>query len=117
METVDNRTFKEKVHDGWTKLKWKVEDGVKWIKDNPAPAATIATATAVTVKTTYKIVKTVIAASEDKERRKEVYCNDIQSTVKLKHELNYNEQRELRDRMNIGQSKFEALDEMHLLKQ
>lgn len=116
MKTVDVRTFKQKVIDSKNKLKWKVEDTIKWVKQNPSSAAAIATGTAITVKTTLKIVKTVLNAIDAKERRKEVYCNDIQSTVKLRHELNYNEQRELRDRMNAGQSKFEALDYMNLLK-
>lgn len=116
METVDNRTFKEKAIDAKNKVKWKIKDGMQWIKENPETTAATATAIAVTARTLYKITRTVTNSVETRARRKEVYCNDIQSTVKLRHELNYNECRELRDRMNAGQSKFEALDCMNLLK-
>lgn len=116
METVDNRSFKEKFRDFKARAKMKVEDTIHWCKENPYATAAIATATAATVKTGFKIAKAVAQRVDDNERRKEVYCNDIQSTVKLKHELNYNEARELRDRMDAGQTKFEALDQMHLLK-
>lgn len=116
MVNVDERTIKQKFTDFKNKLKWKAQDTLNWIKDNPQSAATIATASVVVVKTTYKIVKAIIAVADDRDRRREVYCNDIQSTVRLKRELNYHEQRELRDRMNSGQSKFEALDDMNLLR-
>lgn len=112
METVDNRSFKDKMKDGYTKFKWKVEDAWIFIKNNPKETAVIATATAATVKTIFKIGKSVVAHAEGKT----VYCNDIQSSVRLKHELRYNEARELRDRMDAGQTKFSALDEMGLLK-
>lgn len=116
METIDERTFKEKFKDWKGRVKIKFEDTVKWCKENPIPTAAIATATAATVKTGYKIVKAVINATEEKRSRNSVYCNDIQANVRLKHELNYNEARELRDRMDEGQTKFEALDQMGLLK-
>ena len=34
----------------------------------------------------------------------DVYCNDVQGRVQLKHELNYKENKELRDRMNMIQT-------------
>lgn len=116
METLDTRSFKEKVRDAKNKVKWKAEDTIKWVKEHPTAAATIVSGVAVTAKTTLKIVKTVVNACEAKERKKEVYCNDIQSTIRLKHELSYQEARELRDRMDAGQTKFEALDYMNLIK-
>lgn len=115
METIDNRTFKEKFAEARAKAKIKIEDTICWIKNNPTSTVGILAGTAAILKTTYKIIKTGVDAREAKERKKEVYCNDIQQTVKLRKELNYFEARELRDRMNSGQSKFEALDEMGLL--
>ena len=33
METVDNRTFKQKVHEGWVKVKCGVQDTCKMVSD------------------------------------------------------------------------------------
>lgn len=116
METVDRRSFKQKVKDGCTKVKEDWRAFTTWAKENPNDAAkligSVITGTALAVNTCAKLYQ----AHEKQEQRRTVYCNDVQSYVKLKHELNYDEARELRDRMNCGETKFEALDSMDLLK-
>ena len=68
------------------------------------------------VKTVSGVTTKVVNAINDHNSKLTVYCNDIQGNVRIKHVLNYDEARELRDLMNGGYTKFEALDMMGLLK-
>lgn len=129
METinVDERSMKEK----WNSFKFNAACKIKqtcdtittgtvktvtWIVENPKEAAMIAGAGVAVVKTATGVVTKVNRAVDDHKNKTTVYCNDIQQDVRVKHELNYEEARELRDLMNEGYTKFEALDKMNLLR-
>lgn len=118
MNTLDEKkkSLKEKVMEVKTKVKTKVDGIINFAKNNPMETAALATAGAGALASIYKIGRGVASAIDNVNSQKQVYCNDIQATVKLRHSLTYSEARELRDRMNAGQTKFEALDQMGLLK-
>lgn len=116
METIDNRSFKEKALDKWGRFKQKATEVGTWVKDHPMETVGIVTLALGSVAEGRRIYDRAHEAHEDRINRTSVWCNDVQGRVRLKHELNYKENRELRDRMDAGQTKFEALDEMNLLK-
>ncbi len=127
MQTIDMRSNKEK----WEQLKWRasnnarrayedakknVNEAVQWVAENPAEAVAIGGMVIAGVNTGIRLVTKVGGVITDHNNKLTIYCNDIQSDVRLKHELKYNEARELRDLMNMGYTKFEALDTLGLLK-
>ena len=116
MEVYDNRTFKEKLMDGVESTKLKFKNGVEFCKQNPGFIAEAGVTTVVVVKTATKLIKTIAEVKDEADSRKRVYCNDVQSYVKLKREPTRSDLEELRDRMDCGQTKFEALRDMNLLK-
>lgn len=116
MEVYDNRTFKEKLKDGVESTKLKFKNGVDYCRRNPGFIAEAGVTTVIVLKTATKLIKTVAAARDEADSRKRVYCNDVQSYVKLKREPTRSDLEELRDRMDCGQTKFEALRDMNLLK-
>lgn len=115
-EVVDMRTFKQKVEDGLFDAKQKAIQIGQWVAEHPMETIAIVTCGIATVSEVRKIYDRVDEKLEARKERLSVYCNDVQGRVQLKHELNYKENKELRDRMNNGETKFEALDEMGLLK-
>lgn len=116
METIDTRSFKEKVQSGWVKFTTGVNDIWSWTKEHPVEAAGAVGLALTGVAEGRRIYDRAHEAHEDKVSRTSIWCGDVQGRVRLKHELNARENRELRDRMNSGQTRFEALDEMNLLK-
>ncbi len=113
---IDERSFKEKVEWKIYNAKCKVKRTYHWIKEHPTETMAIATVTIGAVAEIRKTGDRFAKIADDRRSRLTVYCNDIQGRVRLKHELNYSENLELRDRMSNGQTKFEALSEMNLLK-
>lgn len=127
METFDERSTKEKwatfKSNASCKIKHTCENvkentvkTVTWVVRNPTTTVALIGAGVTVVKTATGVVTKVGRVIEDQKNRTTVYCNDIQSDVRLRHELTYDEARKLRDFMNQGYTKFEALDEMNLLK-
>lgn len=115
-DTVDCRTNRQKFND----FKARVKDGAQtawtFIKEHPVEIAVgVATATAA-IRQGRLVYDRVREAAIERENRLTIWCPDVSGKVRLKHELNYKELRELRDRMDLGQTKFEALDEMGLIK-
>ena len=115
-EVVDTRTFKQKVEDGLFDAKQKAIQIGQWIAEHPMETVAIVTCGVATVSEARRLYDRVDEKHQARKERLSVYCNDVQGRVQLKHELNYKENKELRDRMNNGETKFEALDEMGLLK-
>lgn len=112
----DDRSFKERTKEKLAKAKQSVADGLTWMATHPIETVT-AISIGVGVVAEGRRVATGIARVHEKHvNDMTIYCNDVQTKVRLKHKLNYKECLELRDRMNNGQTKFEALDDMQLLK-
>lgn len=116
MYTIDTRSFKEKVDYKLWEAKRKAEAAGRWIIQNPMETVALAGAGVAVVKTGMNVVTKVHVMITDKTARSMVYCNDIQNYVHLKHELTSGEAMLLRQRMNAGQTKLQALMEMGLLK-
>lgn len=121
------RSNKEK----WEQFKWRAGNKIHytcediktnavkagtWVINHPTETVALIGAGALAVRTASGVATKIGKAIDAHDSKLSVYCNDIQGNVKIKHVLNYNEARELRDRMNLGQTKFEALDAMGLLK-
>ena len=109
----DEWSFKEKVEWKIYNAKCRAKNVCHWIKEHPTQTMIIVTTAVGAIS---EVRRTGDRIADDRRSRLTVYCNDIQGRVRLKHELNYSENLELRDRMNNGQTKFEALSEMNLLK-
>lgn len=113
---IDKRSFKEKVEWKLYNLKCKAINAYDWAKEHPTEALGIATVGIGAIAEIRRTGDRMAKIADDRRSRLTVYCNDVQGRVRLKHELNYRENLELRDRMSNGQTKFEALSEMNLLK-
>lgn len=116
METIDYRPFKERVKDGVETFKMKASEVTRWVKDHPMESIAIGSSIVGTIAEGRRIGDRIERKREAKDLRTRVYCPDISGYVRLKHELSYKENLELRDRMRSGQTKFEALSSMGLLK-
>lgn len=117
---IDERSFKEKVKWKIYKVKCRAKLELRivyhWVKEHPTQTMIIVTTAVGAISEVRRTGDRIAKIADDRRSRLTVYCNDIQGRVRLKHELNYSENLELRDRMNNGQTKFEALSEMNLLK-
>lgn len=113
---IDERSFKEKVEWKIYNAKCRAKNVCHWVKEHPTQAMIIVTTAVGAISEVRRTGDRIAKIADDRKSRLTVYCNDIQGRVRLKHELNYSENLELRDRMSNGQTKFEALSEMNLLK-
>lgn len=116
IEENRERTLKEKLQDFKEKESKKVTVFFNWVRQNPMFAVTIFSLILGFMTETRRMGDRISDAATRSKQRRTVYCNDIQSYVTLKHELNYRENKELRDRMSNGETKFQALDSMGLLR-
>lgn len=116
IEEDRKKTLKEKLQDFKEKESKKVTVFFTWVKQNPMMAVTIFSLILGFMTETRRMGDRISDAAARSKQRRTVYCNDIQSYVTLKHELNYRENKELRDRMSSGETKFQALDSMGLLR-
>ncbi len=123
MEVIDMRNNKQK----WEEFKWNVENKArhtrdnavkagKWCIEHPAETVALVGAGVAVVKTASGVCTKIGHVIDGHNNKLNVYCNDIQGNVRIKHVLKYEEARQLRDLMNDGYTKFEALDMMGLLK-
>ena len=108
--------IKQRLNNAWNTTKETAAKTINWAAEHPVQTAAILTTAVSGVKVARGIGHDIHQMRVEKENRLSVYCGDIQSRVRLKRELTYYENRELRDRMTAGQTKFEALDAMGLLK-
>lgn len=116
IEEDRKKTLKEKLQDFKEKESKKITVFFDWVKQNPMLAVTIFSLILGFMTETRRMGDRISDAAVKSKQRRTVYCNDIQSYVTLKHELNYRENKELRDRMSSGETKFQALDSMGLLR-
>lgn len=116
IEEDRERTLKEKLQDFKEKETKKLNVFFTWTKENPMLAVTIFSLILGFMTEMRRIGDRVSDAAARSKQRRTVYCNDIQSYVTLRHELSYRENKELRDRMSQGETKFQALDTMGLLR-
>ena len=110
------KTVKEKFQDFKDKTSHKLEVFFTWVKRNPMLAITFFSLILGFITETRRMADRISDAAARSKQKRTVYCNDIQSYVTLKHELSYRESKELRDRMSSGETKFQALDSMGLLR-
>lgn len=115
-EEKDCRSFKQKATEFGNKAKDVAVGGVVWVATHPIETAIIVGVSATALRQGRLAISKAVELHKDKVDRLTVYCNDVCGRVKLKHELGYRELKELRERMNDGQTKFEALDDMGLIK-
>lgn len=113
---INERSFKEKVEWKIYNAKCRAKNAYHWVKEHPTQTMIIVTTAVGAISEVRRTGDRIAKIADDRRSRLTVYCNDIQGRVRLKHELNYSENLELRDRMSNGQTKFEALSEMNLLK-
>lgn len=115
-ETIDFRTPKQKFFEGVEKVKDGAKKAGIWAIHHPVETTAAVVAVTAAVRQGRLAIEHGRAAKKAAEDRLTVYCGDVAGRAHLKHELNYNELKELRDRMSKGQTRFEALDDMGLLR-
>ena len=121
METVDERTFKEKYESFKWKVRTKVSDGWSktkaWVSDNKE---LLAVSVPVALVATNKIIKNVNRMQERqydyKERYLQVWDPATRQHVKLRRELKPNEQLELSQRNQDGERLTDILFDMGVAK-
>lgn len=110
-EKIEN--MKEKAKEKVEVLKTKVEKGAKFVAENSWMVMPVLSGLGT-------LAITIMGVSKDKKAKYNQAClvKDDISGLKFKttHPLTNHEIMELGERMNNGQSKGEALDEMELLK-
>lgn len=116
-EEKDCRSFKQKLSDTGKKVKESGKKALVWVINNKEvalPAITLGLGTA------YKIVRTVhTEAKEQREERSKLlttYDRSNDTYLRLRRQLTTKEKVELDERMQLGQTKTQALYQMGLLK-
>lgn len=116
-EEKDCRSLKQKLRDAGEKVKESGKKALAWVVSNKevaVPAITLGLGTA------YKIVRTVHAeAREQREERAKLlttYDRSNDTYLRLRRQLTTKEKVELDERMQLGQTKTQALYQMGLLK-
>ena len=120
METFDNRTLKQKVHYGWTKTKYKVEDTWKGVKktvsDHPMESFTIA---CLALPGVLKIANSAIRAhSQSMETRYnecDIYDPRTGTHYYTRKPLTNSQKLNLESQYKEGRNKGEILREMKML--
>lgn len=112
----EKKSLKERFIEKKNQAKEKLSRAIEWAKENPEDASTIGLAVLGVAGFTIKTGKRISKAKKEEKRRRTVYCGDIDSKVELKHELDYYEKDELRERMDSGQTRYQALRAMDLVK-
>lgn len=116
VQEIDSRNFKEKAQMKWNELVCKAQKTKEWMVQHPTETVAIITLGVGVIAEGRRTFDRVKGIYDARMSRLTCYCNDVQGYVRLKHELNYKENRMLRDLMNQGYTKFEALDRMNLLR-
>lgn len=120
METVDNRTFKEKVHAAKVKVQTGFQNGVKKVKDTVQdhPMETF-TVICLAVPGVLKIVNSAIRAhSQNQETRYnecDIYDPRTGTHYYTKRPLTNNQKLNLENEYKAGRNKGEILRDMKML--
>mgnify|MGYP007069887838 CR=1 FL=1 len=116
MDTVDNRTFKEKVHDFTARLKLKWEDFKKFCSENKeAVLAVLLVLIPAISKMASSGAKAYAEHKEDRRRQTDYYDPRTGEHWYTKKPLTANQKLNLEQRYNSGESKGAILKDMGLL--
>ena len=117
METVDNRTFKEKVVDFKEKAKLKAQDAGRWCARNKELLIIAVPTGLAACSRLYKTYDRLNERKYDyKERYLQVWDPATRQHVKLKRELKPHEQFELSQRNQEGERLTDILWDMGVVK-
>ncbi len=116
-ETLDKRSFKQKMDDAWWTIKRKTKEGVDWCVAHPEISIPVITiAIPATVKITKSICGTISKGMEEHHRLCMAWDPRRGEYLQLRRPLKTSEQIKLDQLMTEGMSKTAALDLMGLLK-
>ena len=116
METVDERTFKEKMNAFVEKGKDKVRDGCRFIKDNPASVPIICAGIAGGSKIISKSISAYSTKKQMDLQMRRIYDRSLGRYIELKRPLSTREAIELEARRMNGENITMILDSMGLVK-
>ena len=120
METVDNRTFKQKVHEGWVKVKCGAQDAYKVVYDtfreHPIESLTI---TSIALSGAFKCANSAMRMHmQNKETRYnecDIYDPRTGTHYYTKRPLTNNQKLNLESEYRSGKDKGKILREMHMI--
>lgn len=116
-EEKDCRTLKQKFSDAGRKVKESGKKALAWVASNKEIALPVIT---LGLGTVYKIVRTIhVEAREQREEKSKMlttYDRSNDTYLDLRRQLTTKEKVELDERMQLGQTKTQALYQMGLLK-
>lgn len=116
METVDDRTFKQKVHDFKVRLVEKWDQFITWCKENPETAlGALIFALPIIGKVLTSIFRFLRTVFEDYADKTDFYDPRTGEHWYTRRPLTSREKLNLERRYNNGESKGKILHEMHLL--
>ena len=120
METVDNRTFKEKLDDKILRMRFKAEDAKRKIantvKEHPGETLTVVlTLAPVALTLGNSLVRKSITRSEDKRRKCDVWDPKKGLHYYTKRPMTANQQLEYTRRYQNGENGAEILRSMKLI--
>ena len=120
METVDFRSFKEKVHDGVSTVKQKVEDGVNGVKKvvSEHPQETFVVA-CLAIPGVLKLANSAMRANMQEKQTRYDECNVYDPRTGehwyTRKPLTANQKLNLEQRYKLGESKGSILRDMRMI--
>ena len=120
METIDERTFKQKVHDTVSTVKQKVEDGAKavgkTVKEHPVESFTLA---CIALPGVLKCANSAIRASQASKEARYNECDYYDPRTGehwyTRKPLTANQKLNLEQRYKLGESKGSILRDMKMI--
>lgn len=116
-EEKDCRSIKQKLNDAGKKVKESGKKALEWVAKNKEIALPVIT---LGLGTAYKIIRTIhVEAREQREEKAKMlttYDRSNDTYLDLRRQLTTKEKVELDERMQLGQTKTQALYQMGLLK-
>lgn len=116
MDTMDFRTTKQKLYDLKEGAKMKVQQGLRFIKENPTAVPIICTAIGGITRITSKVISSRTAAKEIDFRQRTIYDRSLGRYIELKRPLTTRQAIEIEERRASGEKLHMILDSMNLLK-
>ena len=116
METVDDRTLKQKWHDFWVRMGEKKDKFIEYCKENPnTVAGVLIVAIPFIGRVLLAILRIIREYLEDRHDRTDYYDPRTGEHWFTRRPLSSREKLNLEQRYNNGESKGKILHDMHLL--
>lgn len=115
METIDNRTWKEKVQEACWRAGERIKGFGRWCSQNPEAAVGLGVFIASGIAGGVSAVSEIKKQDEAKAEKRRIWDPAMGISIYSKRPLNGAEKLEFEQRVRMGQGRADALDDMGLL--